>query len=151
MKARFYVHRYVWPGDDVLQEAYSLHRVGKILDARPNEAEFYNSYLLGAITADLAGNRGGEVDRVLGAIEQLERGDIGEVVTGGEGFLHHITRERARFEHSVFGECPEWPIWCCTLAQYKAALQGYRRFLDMPKSIDSELIIELPDGETRCD
>lgn len=31
-------------------------------------------------------------------------------------------------------------------AQYKAALQGYRRFLDLPKSIDSELTIELPDG-----
>jgi hypothetical protein len=34
----------------------------------------------------------------------------------------------------------------CTLAQYKAALQGWRKFIDMPKSIDSELIIELPDG-----
>lgn len=70
---------------------------------------------------------------------------------GGNGFSHHIARNRVRFEHSVFGECPEWPIWCCTLAQHKATLQGYRRFLDMPKSIDSELIIDLPDGEARCD
>jgi hypothetical protein len=151
MKARFYVHRYDWQDDDVLQEASSLHRVGKILDASPNRTSRYNSYLLSAIAEDLAGNRSGEIDRVLRAIDQVELGDIGEAATGGEGFVHHITRERVRFEHSVFGECPEWPVWCCTLAQYKAALQGYRRFLDMPKSIGSELIIDLPDGEARCD
>jgi hypothetical protein len=31
------------------------------------------------------------------------------------------------------------------MAHYKAALKGWRRFLDMPESIDSELIIELPE------
>jgi len=91
------------------------------------------------------------VDGVLAEVAKVESGTLDEYTYVGDGFVHHITRNRARFEHSVFGECPEWPIWCCTLAQYMAALQGYRRFLDMPRSIESELIIDLPGGEARCD
>ena len=59
--------------------------------------------------------------------------------------MHTLTLERVTFEHAIFGECPEWPIWSCTLAQYKAALQGWRKFIDMPESIDTELIVDLPD------
>lgn len=91
------------------------------------------------------------VDEVLVRNAKVESGELREYEYEGQGFTSHITRDRVRFEHSLFGECPEWPIWCCTLAQYKAALQGYRHFLDMPKSIDTELIIELPEGEARCD
>ncbi len=108
-------------------------------------------YRLSGALSDFSENRYGHVDLVLNAVERVESGERAEYEWEGQGFTSHITRERVRFEHSVFGECPEWPIWCCTLAQYKAALQGYRRFLDMPKSIDSELIIDLPDGEARCD
>jgi hypothetical protein len=108
-------------------------------------------YRLSGALSDFLENRHGDVDETLAAVEKVERGELDVYDTGGEGFCHNITRDRVRFEHSVFGECPEWPIWCCTLAQYKAALQGYRRFLDMPRSIESELIIELPEGEARCD
>ncbi|WP_288252754.1 hypothetical protein [uncultured Hydrogenophaga sp.] len=111
----------------------------------------FNKYLLSAMDTDMPAYTTRHVDGVLAEVFKIEAGKLDEYQYEGEGFVHHITRERVRFEHSVFGECPEWPIWCCTLAQYKAALQGYRRFLDMPKSIDSELIIDLPDGEARCD
>lgn len=114
-------------------------------------ARGFSTYLLDSLMSDFSENRYGHVDLVLGAVAKIESGELAEYEWEGQGFTSHITRERVRFEHSVFGECPEWPIWCCTLAQYKAALQGYRRFLDMPKSIDSELIIDLPDGEARCD
>lgn len=89
------------------------------------------------------------LNRLLAQVGKVESGDLSEYQYEGQGFVHHITRQRVRFEHSIFGECPEWPIWCCTLAQYKAALQGYSRFLDMPESIDSELTIELPEGEPK--
>lgn len=148
MKARYYVH--CFEGFDPLDE-YRLLRVGGLIDVAESVRTVFNSYLFSAMTSDFSENRYGDVDETLAAIQKIERGEIDEYDTGGQGFSHHITRERVRFEHSVFGECPEWPVWCCTLAQYKAALQGYRRFLDMPKSIDSELIIDLPDGEARCD
>jgi len=114
-------------------------------------ARGFSSYLFSSLLSDFFDNRYGDVDEMLDAVDKIERGELDVYDTGGEGFCHNITRDRVRFEHSVFGECPEWPIWCCTLAQYKAALQGYRRFLDMPRSIESELTIELPEGEARCD
>ncbi|QHE88459.1 hypothetical protein [Hydrogenophaga sp. BPS33] len=108
--------------------------------------ESHPFYVLSGALSDFLENRHGDLDEAMHAVEKVDDGALDSFETGGEGFTHHITRSRVRFEHSVFGECPEWPIWCCTLAQYKAALEGYRRFLDMPKSLDSELIIELPDG-----
>lgn len=108
-------------------------------------------YRLSGALSDFSENRHGDVDETLAAVEKVEGGELEAYDTGGEGFCHHITRDRVSFEHSVFGECPEWPIWCCTLAQYKAALQGYRRFLALPKSIDTQLVVELPAGEAPCD
>lgn len=144
MKARYYVH--CFEGFDPLDE-YRLLRVGGLLEGTDSVRNAFNSYLFSGLTSDFSENRYGDVDEALAAVEKIEQGTLDQFETGGQGFVHHITRNRVRFEHSVFGECPEWPIWCCTLAQYKAALLGYRRFLDMPKSIDSELTIDLPDGE----
>jgi hypothetical protein len=110
-----------------------------------------NKYLLAALDTDFSENFYGHIDEVLGAVAKIEVDELNEYEWEGQGFTSRITRDRVRFEHSVFGECPEWPVWCCTLAQYKAALQGYRRFLDLPKSIDTELVIELPEGEAPCD
>ena len=147
MKVRFYFYE--------LKSHYghppSLCQGSTVVNAFIPVAGDFNKYLLSAIDTDFSENRYGDVDEALAAVEKIEQGELNEFDTGGQGFCHHITQDRVRFEHSVFGECPEWPIWCCTLAQYKAALQGYRRFLDMPRSIDTELIIELPEGEARCD
>ncbi len=104
-------------------------------------------YFLSGALSDFSENRYGHVDLVLRNVESIEQGRLESYEWEGQGFTEHIARSRVRFEHTIFGECPEWPIWCCTLAQYKAGLQGYLRFLDMPKSIGSELTIELPDGE----
>lgn len=104
-------------------------------------------YILSGALSDFPDYTPSLVDDVLKQIERIEHGEIPSYEYEGQGFVQHMSRDRVRFEHTVFGECPEWPIWYCTLAQYKTALQGYRRFLDMPKNIDSELYVELPDGE----
>jgi len=114
---------------------------GKIALARP-----YSTYLCSALSTDFPEYDPTFVDDVLEQVERIERGEIDAYEYEGDGFTQYITRDGVRFEHTVFGECPEWPIWYCTFAQYKAALQGYRRFLDMPKSIESELIVELPEN-----
>lgn len=112
-------------------------------------AKAFDKYLMAALATDFSENRYGHLELVLDAVDKVESGEFNEYEWEGQGFTSHITLDRVRLEHSVFGECPEWPIWCCTLAQYKAALLGYRRFLDMPKAIGSELIIDLPDGEPK--
>ena len=139
MKIRFFFHETV-SGNRLHR---SLWRAAETCAASPNDL---NKYLLGAINTDFSENRHGDVDEALAAIEKIENGELKQFETGGQGFAHQITRARVRFEHNVFGECPEWPIWCCTLAQYQTALRGYRRFLDMPKSLNSELFIDLPEG-----
>ncbi len=109
--------------------------------------EGYEKYLLSAFGTDYPTDHPDWCDEVIANIEKLERGEIESTKWDGQGFQHRMTPTKVTFEHTIFGECPEWPLWSCTLAQYKAALQGYRKFLDMPKTIDSELVVELPDGD----
>jgi hypothetical protein len=145
MKVRFFVHCYFWPADGVIEDTYRLYRSAMLMDAPETTVREFNVFLLTALNSDFHENDYGQVDDVLIAIDKLERGEIETYETGGQDFAHSLTRDWVQFEHAVFGECTEWPLWRCTLAQYKAALQGYRRFLDIPKSLDSELIIDMPD------
>ena len=122
-------------------------RAAASLMARANAlARPYSTYLAGCIASDFPEHHPEHYEEVLQEIGRLERGEVDSYETGGNGFCHCLTRTHVVFEHAVFGECPEWPLWTCTLAQYKAALQGWKQFLQLPKSIDSELVVVLPDA-----
>lgn len=142
MKAHFF---YCW-----LENSYghppSLWISYELLDATEDINAQYQKYILGALYSDL--NEISHCDLVLQKIAQIEAGEIEEYTWSGDGFYHYIKPDFVTFEHYVFNECPEWPLWSCSMAQYKAALQGWRQFIDMPKNIDSELIIELPDDDS---
>jgi hypothetical protein len=116
-----------------------------LLDAPKSTIDGFNKYLLSALETDYLEHHAELADAALEDIGKLERGEIQTAEWGGNGFCHSLTSTTVTFEHAIFGECLEWPIWSCTLAQYKAALQGWRKFIDMPKIIDAELIVELPD------
>jgi len=90
-----------------------------------------------------------QCDKTLNWIKKIERGDVDTYVWEGQGFIHTITRDKVSFEHAIFGECADWPIWSCPLSHYKAALKGWRKILGMPESIDSEVTVELSE-ETYC-
>lgn len=142
MKVRFYCY-IPYCSDGTPME---ISRTAVPMDVPDDVIYQYCSYLLSALNSDFPAHHPKDVDNVLSEIEKLERGEIDITGWGGDpGFEQTITREGVTFEHGTFGECPEWPLWSCSLAQYKAALQGWRQFIDMPKSIDSELIVELPD------
>jgi hypothetical protein len=115
-----------------------------LLDAPEVKVDQFEKYLLSALDTDYTTHTEW-CDQVLAEIDQLERGEITTYAWDGQGFQHRMTASKVIFEHTIFGECPDWPLWSCTLAQYKAALQGWRKFIEMPKSIDTQLIIELPD------
>jgi hypothetical protein len=121
----------------------SVWRNALLIDAPELVANQFNEYLLSAIQHDYSEHDPEDCDEVLHDIKRLESGEISSCVAGTpDHFMHSLTATRVTLEHSIFNE---WPIWACTLAQYKAALEGWRRFIDMPKSIDSELIIDMPD------
>lgn len=122
-----------------------ISRNSVLLNATPEIAHAYGKYLLSSLHTDFPDYDPAFADSILEKIERIEQGEINTYEYEGQGFTQHITRNRVRFEHTIFSECPEWPIWYCTLAQYKATLQGYRQFLDIPKRIESELIVELPE------
>lgn len=145
MKVHFYIHRYFWPADGVIEDTYHLSRIAHLFDAPDSTIQGFNQYLLSALETDFRDGDG--IDGVLVDIARLEAGEIENCLAGTpDNFMHSLTRTQVTFEHAIFGECPEWPLWSCTLAQYKAALQGWKQFLQLPKSIDSELIVELPDA-----
>jgi hypothetical protein len=142
MKVHFY--SYVPVGRD--GTLMDISRNSVLIDAPVSTVREFNKYLLSAIETDFLAHHPRLADEALEDISKLECGAIQTAEWGGEGFCHSLTPTQVTFEHAIFGECSEWPIWSCTLAQYKAALQGWRKFIDMPKSIDSELIVELPDA-----
>jgi hypothetical protein len=128
------------PRDDWDVENWTIDMTRENSATRP-----YSVYLLSALDTDFNENRFGACDHVLSEIERIERGDIDQYMYEGQGFMHIISREGVTFEHMIFGVCPEWPLWTCPLPHYKAVLKGFREFVKMPESIDSGLIIELPE------
>ena len=142
MKVQFF---YYWlRGQELSGNDYYMLSAALLIDAPEAITNSFNKYLLSALDTDYTTHPEWCV-QVLAEIDQLERGEIASYVWDGQGFQHQMTISKVTFEHSIFGECPDWPLWSCTLAQYKAALQGWRKFIEMPKSIDTQLIIELPD------
>jgi hypothetical protein len=113
---------------------------GRIGLARP-----YAAYLFSALRTDFPEHSPEFCEEVMNAVERLERDEIDKYIWEGDGFTHTLTHDKVVFEHTIFGECPEWPIWSCPLSHYKAALLGWRRFIEMPEAIGTELIVELPD------
>jgi hypothetical protein len=164
MKVRYFCELYYC--DDPKNPA-CLKRTATLVDDEPVKKEWYtqkftsemarenaltrpyHTYLLSALDTDFIENRFGICDMVLAKIESIERGEVDEYMYEGQGFMHIIRLDGVTFEHMIFGECYSWPRWTCPMAHYKAALKGWRRFLDMPESIDSELIIELPEANEK--
>ena len=145
MSVRFrYFYRWSHEGVDKKGNAPSLLIARNINDLPIGDPHPF--YMLSGALSDFPAHHPEHYEEVLEEIGRLERGEIDSYETGGNGFCHSLTRTHVVLEHAVFGECPEWPLWTCTLAQYKAALQGWKQFLQLPKSIDSELVVVLPDA-----
>lgn len=84
-------------------------------------------------------------EEVLAQITRLEKKEIDSYLAGRRDFSSKINEHEVVMENYIFGECYEWPLSTFPLVHYKVALQGWRQFLDIPKSIDAELIIDLPE------
>lgn len=136
MKIRYYCHCYK---DGNPCDSYDLHRVAVLLDAEPIKPEWqevewtsalsrenslkrpFSTYLHSSLSSDFLANHSAHCDFVLQKITQIETGEIEEYMWEGQGFLHYIKTSSVLFEHNIFGECFEWPLWICSLAQYKVA------------------------------
>ncbi|WP_342619379.1 hypothetical protein [Rhodoferax sp. GW822-FHT02A01] len=121
-----------------------LEKVASVMNVPEGVVYEFSKYLLSAVTSDFPEQQPQLCDAALQDIGKLERGEIDAAEWGGKYFSHFLTRSQATFEHVVYGESASWPLWSCTLGQYKAVLQGWRQFMDMPADIDSHLTVALP-------
>lgn len=147
MKIKFCYRDFSDPKKHCLPIASRIRRTFKILDAPENMRRAYTKYLLDALESDFDENDFGLCDEVLRQIARIDSREIESYVFSSNGFTHQINREFVIFEHAIFSVCPHWPLWSCPLSHYKIGLQAARDFYAMPESLDTELIVELPETE----
>jgi hypothetical protein len=124
-----------------------IRRAFEMIDTSERTRNSYGQYLLSSLDSDFLENRFGACDELLKEIEKIEGGEIENFVFDYNGFIHHVSTKSAIFEHAIFGVCPHWPLWSCPLSHYKIAVQTARDFFAMPESLDTELIVDLPESD----
>ena len=145
MEVHFH-HRWSHKGTGRSDQQSRLVKFACLLDAPELTIYEFSKYLLPAITSDFPEQQPFLCDEALQDIGKLEGSEIDAAEWGGKYFSHFLTRTKATFEHAVYGESASWPLWSCTLGQYKAVLQGWRQFMEMPADIGSHLTVALPAG-----
>ena len=147
MKLRFSY----WDMSQYESGSQSLHRkirrAFEMIDTSERTRNSYGQYLLSSLDSDFSENRFGSLDKILKKIDQIERGEIASYYFESNGFLYYINQKSILFEHAIFGVCPHWPLWSCPLSHYKIAVQTARDFFAMPESLNTELIVELPESD----
>lgn len=99
-------------------------------------------YLTATLHSDMAS--ASYCDELLKAIEKIEEGSSDRTAWAGNSFFTNISRNVVEIDHQQFGGESDWPAWTCSLADFKVALIGWKRFLEMPVDLASEVIVELP-------
>ena len=124
-----------------------IRRAFEMIDTPDQVRNSYSQYLLSSLDSDFYENYFNDLDTLIKKIELIECREIDSYVLDSGGFTHHISRKSVVFEHAIFGVCPHWPLWSCPLSHYKIAVQAARDFFAMPVSLDTEVIVELPDSD----
>ena len=119
----------------------------EVFDAPEKVRRPYSKYLLSTLDSDFAENRFGSCDKLLNEIKKIEDEEIENFVFEYDGFIHYVNKNSVTFEHAIFGVCPHWPLWSCPLSHYKIAVQAARDFYALPESLNSEVVVELPESD----
>lgn len=128
-------------------DALEIRHAFEILDAPENLRRPYSKYLLSTLDSDFFENRHKDCDLLLAEIKKLEDSELNSFNFEFDGFTHYVGRDSVTFEHAIFGVCPHWPLWSCPLSHYKIAVEAARDFFTMPVSLDTEVIVELPETD----
>ena len=147
MKIKFFYSDIFKYTKHCISAAQKILRTSEILDAPDSVKKAYRQYLLSTLESDFFGNRHGDCDYVLNEVSKLIKGEMKNLVFEFDGFTHYINRNAVTFEHEIFGVCPHWPLWSCPLTHYKIAVQAARDFYALPESLNSEVIVELPESD----
>jgi len=132
---------------NIPKDTVEIQRAFEMIDAPESIRKPYSQYLLSSLESDFSENIFGYFDKLLNEIEKIEQGVAENYFFETNGFAYHVGKNSVTFEHAIFGVCPHWPLWSCPLSHYKIALEAARDFFAMPESLDTELIVELPESD----
>jgi len=128
-------------------DSLEIRHAFEIIDATEQIRKSYGQYLLSSLDSDFYENRFNDLDILIKKIESVEKREIKDYILHSGGFTQYISRYSVVFEHAIFGVCPHWPLWACPLSHYKIAVEAARDFFAMPESLDTEVIVELPESD----
>ncbi len=140
----WYASKYL---NNVPNNSIEIQRAFEMIDAPEHLRKPYSQYLLSSLDSDFSENIFGSCDKLLKRIEKVERGEVENYIYETNEFIYYISKKSVTFEHAIYGVCPHWPLWSCPLSHYKIALQAARDFFALPESIDTELVVELPESD----
>ncbi len=121
----------------VLGQVY--HQCQEFIDGR--DAARYQRYLaniLSCITQSV-----NDCDRVLAEVEMIEKGQESESEIEGNNVDVLISQDGIQVDINVNDEWVGQPEGRFSLAEFKTVVAAWRRFLQMPESFKSEVIIDL--------
>jgi hypothetical protein len=123
----------------------TLLREARVVGHESDYDHRYHVYICQLLVSDY--HDANNCDNILREVEQVERGEKKSSMASGNAWTKTITREGVQIDHHTVPWWDEQPDGHFTLAEFKAALEGWKRFLQMPPTLDSRLVITLPDAE----
>lgn len=104
-------------------------------------AKRYNQYLCEVLSAVAQGTD--DCDRLLRYINDIEIGNQSKIETGGNDVTLTIRPSGVQVDIEVNEEWIGQPDGHFELREWRVALQGWRKFLEMPKSLESVVEIDI--------
>ena len=98
----------------------------------------YMAEVLGAVAQTVS-----DCDRLLGYIDDVEKGRQAKVIAGGNDVTLTMQPSGIQVDIEINDEWVGQPEGRFKLEEWKALLQGWCRFLKMPKSLDTVLEIDV--------
>jgi hypothetical protein len=124
-------------GDDFRRRA--------VVKGQESDHEFrYNKYLCDFLKFDLQSKD--SCKEVLSDISLVQSGGGQFAEWWGNAWFVEIRASEVQINHQQFEEWNNLPEGHFTLAEFKAAVEGWKQFLGMPVSLDSVVEIELPES-----
>lgn len=101
----------------------------------------YNQYMCQVLSSIAQGVD--DCDRLLSDINDIENGKRTEIETGGNDVTLTLNSFGVQVDININEEWIDQPDGRFKLSEWKAALIGWRRFLEMPQSLDSIVEIDV--------
>jgi len=122
-------------------------KIGQIVHWRAEatdgpDASRYNRYMCDVLSA--VAQDTGDCDRLLSLIARVENGHDDQIETGGNDVTMTMKSDGVQVDIEVNEDWIGQAEGHFTLQEWRAALEGWRRFLEMPASPGGGLEVDLP-------